>query len=103
MTILSEIRLRLRYILWPTIWATIILYISFHILQGERGLIAFWQINSEVSAAKVIKESLLKQKSILQNRVNLLSPKSLDPDMLEERVRIMLGYSKPNETIIILK
>ena len=103
MTILSEIRSRLRYILWPTIWATLLLYISFHMLQGERGLIAFWKINSEVSAAKATQESLLKEKSILQNRVNLLSPKSLDPDMLEERVRIMLGYSKPNETIIILK
>ena len=103
MTILSEIRSRLRYILWPTIWATLLLYISFHMLQGERGLIAFWKINSEVSAAKTIQGSLLKEKSILQNRVNLLSPKSLDPDMLEERVRIMLGYSKPNETIIILK
>ena len=103
MSLLSEIKLRIRFILWPTIWATLMLYISFHMLQGERGLIAFWQINSEVSAAKAIQVSLLKEKSILQNRVKLLSPKSLDPDMLEERVRIMLGYSKPNETIIILK
>lgn len=103
MSLLSEIKLRIRFILWPTIWATLMLYISFHMLQGERGLIAFWQINSEVSAAKAIQDSLLKEKSILQNRVKLLSQKSLDPDMLEERVRIMLGYSKPNETIIILK
>ena len=103
MSLLSEIKLRIRFILWPTIWATLMLYISFHMLQGERGLIAFWQINSEVSAAKAIQGSLLKEKSILQNRVKLLSQKSLDPDMLEERVRIMLGYSKPNETIIILK
>ena len=103
MTLLSEIRSRIRYIFWPTIWATLILYFTFHILQGERGLIAYWQINSEVSDAKAIRNSLLKEKTVLQNRVNLLSPKSLDPDMLEERVRVMLGYSKPNETIIILK
>jgi len=79
------------------------LYVCFHILQGERGLIAFWKINGEVSTAKATKESLLKEKSILQNRVNLLSRKSLDLDMLDERARIMLGYSKANETIIILK
>ena len=103
MTLLSEIRSRIRYIFWPTIWATLILYLTFHILQGERGLIAYWQINREVSAAKAIRNLLLKEKAILENRVNLLSPKSLDPDMLEERVRVMLGYSKPNETIIILK
>ena len=103
MSLLSEIKSRIRYILWPTIWATLIFYFSFHILQGERGLIAYWQINSEVSAAKSIRNMLLKEKSILENRVNLLSPKSLDPDMLEERVRVMLGYSQANETIIILK
>ena len=103
MEIFSELRLKLRFILWPTIWATIILYITFHTIQGERGLIAFMQIHEEVLAAKKIQQTLISKKNRLQNKVALLSPKSLDIDMLEERVRIMLGYSRPNETIILLK
>ena len=103
MTLFSELRLRLRYIFWPTIWAALFLYITFHILQGERGLIAYWQINAEVASAKKNQLKLYHKRLILQNRVNLLSPDSLDSDMLEERVRIMLGYSKSNETVILLK
>ena len=103
MKIFSELRLKLRFILWPTIWATIILYITFHTIQGERGLIAFMQIYGEVLAAKKTQQILINKKKRLQNQVTLLSPKSLDIDMLEERVRIMLGYSRPNETIILLK
>jgi cell division protein FtsB len=89
--------------LWPIIWATIFLYITFHTIQGERGLIAFMQIHGEVLAAKKIQQTLISKKNRLQNQVALLSLKSLDIDMLEERVRIMLGYSRPNETIILLK
>ena len=103
MGIFSELRLKLRFILLPTIWATIILYITFHMIQGERGLIAFMQIHGEVLAAKTIQRTLISKKNRLQNKVALLSLKSLDIDMLEERVRIMLGYSRPNETIILLK
>ena len=103
MKIFSELRLKVRFILWPTIWATIILYITFHMIQGERGFIAFIQIHEEVLAAKKTQQSLISKKKQLQNKVTLLSLKSLDIDMLEERVRIMLGYSRSNETIILLK
>ena len=103
MKIFSELRLRVRFILWPTIWATTILYLSFHMIQGERGLIAFIQIHGEVLAANKTQQTLTSKKNRLQNQVTLLSTKSLDIDMLEERVRIMLGYSRPNETIILLK
>ena len=87
----------------PILLATLILYITYHALQGERGLIAFWQLHGQVSHSKQILKTLKIDKRHLQNRVNLLSPPTVDSDMLEERVRIMLGYSKPNETIIIIK
>ena len=103
MKIYSELRLKVRFMLWPTIWATIILYITFHMIQGERGLIAFMQIHGDVMAAKKTQQTLISKKNRLQNKVALLSLKSLDIDMLEERVRIMLGYSRPNETIILFK
>ena len=61
------------------------------------------QIHGEVLAAKKTQQTLISKKNRLQNKVTLLSLKSLDTDMLEERVRIMLGYSRPNETIILLK
>ena len=48
-----------------------------------------------------IHNELRETQKSLQNRVKLLNPNSLDADMLEERVRFMLGYSRSDETIIL--
>ena len=37
----------------------------------------------------------------MENRVKLLHPQTLDPDMAEERARIMLGYGYPDEKILL--
>ena len=103
MKFLSELRHRARYILEPILWATFMLYITFHTIQGERGLIAFWQLHGQVTHAKQVHQALSANKKHLQKRVNLLNPASLNADMLEERVRMMLGYSRVGETIIIIK
>ena len=98
---LDEMRRRARYVLGPTLGAALIVYITYHALQGERGLIAFWQLHGQVMHAQHIHDGLRDTKERLQNRVKLLNPNSLDTDMLEERVRFMLGYSRPDETIIL--
>ena len=36
----------------------------------------------------------------IQNRVDLLNPNTLDLDMLEERVRFMMGYSRTDEVVV---
>lgn len=98
---LSELRKRAQYILGPTLGAALIVYVTYHALQGERGLIAFWQLHGQVMHAHHIHNKLRDTKERLQNRVKLLNPNSLDADMLEERVRFMLGYSRTDETIIL--
>ena len=97
----SELRKRARYVLGPTVGAALIVYVTYHALQGERGLIAFWQLHGQVMHAQHIHNDLRANKEQLQHRVKLLNPNSLDTDMLEERVRFMLGYSRPDETIIL--
>jgi len=98
---LEELRKRAQYVLGPTLGAALIVYVTYHALQGERGLIAFWQLHGQVMHAQHIHDRLRITKKRLQNRVKLLNPNSLDTDMLEERVRFMLGYSRPDETIIL--
>ena len=63
----------------------------------------FWYEMKDRLTTERYQQTLISKKNRIQNQVTLLSPKSLDIDMLEERVRIMLGYSRPNETIILLK
>ena len=103
MKLLFEFRQRARHIVWPILWATLMLYITFHALQGERGLIAYWQIRGEISEARQVQTMLNRTKSRIQKRVDLLTSESLDTDLLEERARLLLGYSQPDEMIILVK
>ena len=51
--------------------------------------------------ARAIQDELDLQRRGLENRVMLLSPSSLDADMLDERARFLLGYTRPDEYVII--
>ena len=44
MKVLSEIRLRSSHIMGPILCIVLILYIAYHAVQGDRGLIAYWQL-----------------------------------------------------------
>ena len=82
--------------------ALLIVYLAYHAVQGERGLIAYYQLYQQVGQANTFHASLKASRERLQTRVNLLIPSSLDRDMLDERARFMLGYSHPDEVIILV-
>ncbi len=103
MKVLTELRLRSGLIIGPVIGTCLLVYFIYHGLQGDRGLIAFWQLTKQVAQAEKTHSIFSRKRSEIQNRVNLLSPYSLNWDMLEERVRFILGYSKPDEIIIFRK
>lgn len=46
-------------------------------------------------------EVLSKERAFLENKVAMLRPGSIDPDLLEERARVMLGYHHPDELVVI--
>ncbi len=100
MKVLTEIRLRSGQIVGPVLGACLIVYIAYHAVQGDRGLIAFWQLTKQVAHADTIYLRLSRERAAMQNRVSLLNPNTLDRDMLEERARFMLGYSLPDEIVI---
>jgi cell division protein FtsB len=59
------------------------------------------RLQHEVVAAQNTLDQLKKDRQELAHRVQLLHPESLDPDLLEEKSRELLNYSKPNEIIIL--
>lgn len=100
MKLLSEIRGRARIVIGPVIGASLLLYIAYHTVQGEHGLIAYWQMSRLADQAREISAQLTRERAILERRVRLLHPQTLDEDMLDERVRVMLGYGHADEKII---
>jgi cell division protein FtsB len=101
MTVFEDIRLRARHI-WLTVFGALVLaYFSFHMIQGNHGVIALLELQSKVAAAEVIQAETSNDRRRLVQQVALLRPDNLDPDMLEERARVMLNYVHPDEIVII--
>ena len=81
--------------------ACIVGYFLYHTVQGDRGWLAMLRLQQQVNAAQGNLGQLEKEHQELDHRVQLLRPGSLDPDMLDEKSREMLDYSKPNDIVIL--
>jgi cell division protein FtsB len=97
----GEIRRRARHVAGPALVAALIGYFGFHAVQGEHGLIAWWRIAQQIERTQAALDETRGEREALERRVTLLRPESLDPDMLEERARIMLNLAHPDEVIIL--
>ncbi len=102
MALVHEIRRRGRHILPPVLLAATLGYFGYHIIQGERGVLAWLQLEKELRIAQANVAVLNQEKDQLDHRVNLLRPNSLDPDLLEERARILLNYARDGEMLVLL-
>lgn len=101
MGLFSELRLRARHIVGPVLGICAIGYFAYHAMRGDRGLLALRQLSVRVELARLEHATLKTQRMELQHKVRLLNPNSLDPDMLEERARVMLNYGFDDEITII--
>jgi cell division protein FtsB len=96
----NDIRQKMRHVLGPLTGAALIAYFGYHAVQGDRGLIAWWNLRHEVEKADYELAAVTAQKKVLEHRVTLLRPESLDRDMLEERARAMLGVVHEDDLIV---
>jgi cell division protein FtsB len=98
---MQEIRARARYVIGPVLGICAVGYFAFHVVHGDRGLIAWWNIKQRVSAAKQALAVTQGERETLERRVQLMEPGTLDPDMIEERARLMLNYGYADEIVIL--
>jgi len=101
MAVLDEIRNRARGAMWPIIGALLLAYFSYHMVQGDHGLLSLLQLRAKVEQAQTVHTALRVEREQMEARVALLRPDNLDPDMLEERARVMLNFAHPNEIVIL--
>jgi len=101
MAVIDEIRYRARFALWPIVGASLLSYFSYHRVQGDQGVLAMLQLRTKVQQAEAIQTKIHGERLLLENRVALLRPDNLDPDMVEERARVMLNFARPDEVVIL--
>ena len=76
-------------------------YFSYHAVMGERSYLRLLSLQSQIEHLSADYKELREERMALENRVKKMRPGSLDRDLLEERVRIVLGYYHPDERIFI--
>jgi cell division protein FtsB len=101
MMILREIRRRAGFIAGPILGVSLIGYFGYHLVQGERGLLAWMRLSQEIKLAQAHLAELDGEKGVLEGRVSLMRSDHLDRDMLDERARATLNLAGPNEIVIL--
>ena len=100
-------RHRLRSILTAlalyVIAALIIGYFGVNAYTGNRGLRAKQDLDQQIGQLTVELTALKAERTTWERRVALLKSDSLDPDMLDERARALLGYVDPRDLTLQLK
>ena len=97
------LRKYLRHVTVMTASLCLSLYIAFHALQGERGLLSYFQTQKQLEMAQGRLEALQAESADLQRRVSLLQEESLDLDLLDQRARELLHLTKVGETTIFIR
>ncbi len=92
--------LKPRQILAPLLFATVFGYFGYHLVNGDRGLLAMAQLQRETQIADQNFAEADATRKIWERRVSELRNQSLDPDMLDERARALLNYSKKDDIIV---
>jgi cell division protein FtsB len=77
-----------------------VVYFGYHAIQGDRGLLTMIKLENRIAAVKAELATTKAQEDALERRVSLMRPASLDRDMLEEQVRLVLNYTHPDDVVI---
>jgi cell division protein FtsB len=86
-----------------TIAALVIGYFGVNAYSGNRGLRAKQDLDQQIAELTAELDALKVERTSWERRIVLLKSESIDPDMLDERARILLNYADPRELTLRLK
>lgn len=78
-------------------WAAVLIYSA---VVGDSGYRALAALEAELEEKAVEADELKSRREALAQRADLLNSKSLDPDLVDERIRAVLGYSREGDVVI---
>ncbi|WP_372023478.1 septum formation initiator family protein [Tistrella mobilis] len=80
-------------------WGCLVSYFAFHAVQGDRGVVAWLQMRQQLAALDHQLDDARTERQRLEKQVALMRAESLDPDMLDEQVRRVLGYTDARDRV----
>jgi len=82
--------------------ALLIGYFGINAYNGNRGLKAKEDIERQMVTLNAELDRLKAEQTQWERRIALLKSDDLDPDMLDERARILLDYADPHDLTLML-
>ena len=76
------------------------LYFAFAAVQGPSGILRRIQIEAEITDLAAERDRLRAEVQGMENLTRRMSDEYLDLDLLDERVREVLGMVRPDEVIL---
>lgn len=100
-----QIRSRLRSVafmlLLYTIAGGLIGYFAYHAYSGDHGLVAKRSYEQEAARLEAELAALTAQRRAIANKVSLLDPQHLDPDLLDEEGRRELDFVNAKDLVLL--
>jgi len=85
----------------PFLALSVVGYFIYHSIQGDRGILAWVQLQEKLTQAKKELKKMAETRQDLEEKVSALRPESINRDLLDQQVRLQLGYSHPDEIVIL--
>jgi cell division protein FtsB len=95
-----EIRRRLKAVVAPLIFLSLVGYFGWNAVQGDRGLMAFAQRKELLAQAREDQARAQAELEAWERRVSGLRSRHIDADALDERARAMLNLADPSDVIV---
>jgi cell division protein FtsB len=101
MIVLREMRRRMRSLIGPVLGLAVTGYFAYHLVEGDRGLMAWVRLTQAVRVAKANLAEVTAERAALDHRVANMRPDHVEPDLLDEEVRKTLDLVAPDEIVIM--
>ncbi len=94
------VKSRLRGLIVPACSIAITFYFAYHVFYGNHGILAWQSLETQAADLDRDLNRVKRERLALEKKVQLLRPESIDPDLLDERVRATLNFAHANDVIL---
>jgi cell division protein FtsB len=77
-------------------------YFAMNAFSGDHGLRAQQDLEQQMASMRDQLAQLKAERAVWERKVSLLRSDRIDPDMLDERARALIGYADPRDLELLL-